>query len=160
MAPNKLHARHVRRLTLDVGGAHVDFARHAVLGADRRDGDAVLTGPGLGDDARLAHPAREQNLPEAVVDLVRAGVIELFALEVDFGAAELGRHALGVIERARPAGVMQIEKLDLALKFGIGLRGIVSALEIEDQRHQSFGDEAAAENDRRIPCRRDPSRSC
>ena len=76
----------VRRLPLDVGGAHVDLARQAVRGAHRRDRDAVLAGAGLGDDARLAHAAGEQDLTEAVVDLVRAGVVELFALEIDLCA--------------------------------------------------------------------------
>jgi hypothetical protein len=33
---------------------------------------------------------RQQDLAHAVVDLVRAGVVELVALEEDLGAAELG----------------------------------------------------------------------
>jgi hypothetical protein len=43
----------------------------------------VLAGAGLGDDALLAHALREQGLPEGVVDLVRPGVEEVLALEVD-----------------------------------------------------------------------------
>ena len=42
----------------------------------------MLTGSGLGDDALLPHPFGEPDLPEAVVDLVAARVIEVFALEV------------------------------------------------------------------------------
>jgi hypothetical protein len=42
---------------------------------------------GLGDDARLAHALGQHDLAEHVVHLVRAGVIELFALEIDFRAA-------------------------------------------------------------------------
>jgi hypothetical protein len=49
--------------------------------------DAVLARAGLGDDARLAHAAGEQRLPDGVVDLVRAGVVQVFALEVDLRAA-------------------------------------------------------------------------
>ncbi len=45
-------------------------------------------GAGFGDDALLAHAPREQRLAERVVDLVRAGVEQVFALEVDLGAAE------------------------------------------------------------------------
>ena len=40
---------------LDVGRAHVDDAVQAEQGADGGGGDAVLAGPGLGDDALLAH---------------------------------------------------------------------------------------------------------
>ena len=43
-------------------------------------GDAVLARAGLGDDARLAHALGEQRLADDVVDLVRAGVREVFAL--------------------------------------------------------------------------------
>ena len=44
-------------------------------------GHAVLAGAGLGDEAGLAHPLGEQRLAEHVVDLVRAGVVEVLALE-------------------------------------------------------------------------------
>ena len=43
----------------------------------------MLTGAGLGDDPSLAHPLREYSLAERVVDLVGAGVQQVFALEVD-----------------------------------------------------------------------------
>jgi hypothetical protein len=41
----------------------------------------MLAGAGFGDDAGLAHALGEQDLADAVVDLVRAGVVQLFALE-------------------------------------------------------------------------------
>jgi hypothetical protein len=44
-------------------------------------------GAGLGDDALLAHALGQQDLAEHVVDLVRAGVVELLALEIDLRAA-------------------------------------------------------------------------
>ena len=43
-------------------------------------------GAGLGDDALLAHAPRQQNLAEHVVHLVRAGVVEVLAFEIDLGA--------------------------------------------------------------------------
>ena len=82
-----LHAKHVRLLPLDVDRTHIDDAFEAEARAQRRGGDAVHAGAGLGDDALLAHAPRQQDLAEHVVDLVRAGVIELLALEIDFGAA-------------------------------------------------------------------------
>jgi hypothetical protein len=48
----------------------------------------VLARAGFGDDPRLAHALREQDLADAVVDLVRAGVVQLVALEVDLRAAK------------------------------------------------------------------------
>ena len=111
LGAQELHAEHVGLLALDVGCAHEDLARQPEARAHRGDGDAVLAGARLGDDARLAHAARQQDLAEAVVDLVRAGVIELVALEVDLGAgpaaggrrnlAQVLGETLGEIERAR-----------------------------------------------------------
>ena len=68
--------------------------------AQRRGGrDAVLAGAGLRDDARLAHALGEQHLAERVVDLVRAGVAQVFALEPD-RVADLARQ---VLARSRAA---------------------------------------------------------
>ena len=141
-----LHADDVGLLPVDVDRAHIDDAFKPEPRAQGRGGDPVLAGAGFGDDALLAHPPRHHDLAEHVVDLVRAGVVELLALEVDFGAAEVLGQPLGEIQRRRPADIM----LEVAVHFGgerrIGLGLGVGLLQIEDQRHQRFRDEAAAEN--------------
>ena len=83
LGAQQLHAEDVGLLPLDVDRAHIDDAFEAEARAQRRGGDAVLAGAGLGDDALLAHAPRQQDLAEHVVDLVRAGVVELLALEID-----------------------------------------------------------------------------
>ena len=69
--------------------AHVDHAVHAQQRADGGGGHAVLAGAGFGDDAPLAHAPGQQRLAQAVVDLVRAGVQQVLALQVDARAAQL-----------------------------------------------------------------------
>ena len=138
------HAEHVRLLPLDVGGAHVDDAGQAEARRHCRRGDAVLTGAGLGDDARLAHAAGEEDLAEAVVDLVRAGVIQLLALQIDFGAAKMLGQPLGEIERRGAPGVVRVEAVELGVEGGIVLRRGICRFEFEDERHQRLGDEASA----------------
>ena len=108
-------------------------------------------GAGLGDDALLAHAAREQDLPHHVVDLVRAGMVELVALEVDFRAFEMLAHPLGEIERAGAADIMRREMLKLLVEGRIDLGLAVSLLQRQDQRHQRFGDKATAENAEMAP---------
>ena len=72
--------------------------------------DAVLAGAGLGDDAALAQPPGEQRLADGVVDLVRAGVVQILALQPDPRAATSARiSALGQVERRRPADVVAAE---------------------------------------------------
>jgi hypothetical protein len=66
----------------------------------------MLPGAGLRDNPRLAHPPGQQNLPHAVVDLMRPGMVQLIALEVDFGAAQLARQPLGEPHRTRPPDIM------------------------------------------------------
>ena len=84
----QLHAIDVGGLAPDVLAAHVDHALQAEARRHGGGGHAMLAGAGLGDDARLAHAPGEQRLADAVVDLVGAGVVEVFALEVDLRAAE------------------------------------------------------------------------
>ena len=109
LGAQQLHAEHVRRLPLDVGRAHIDDAGKAEPRRDGGRGHAMLAGAGFGDDPRLAHAPGQQDLAEAIVDLVRAGVVQLVALEIDLRAAEMLGQPLGEIERARPAGIMLVE---------------------------------------------------
>jgi len=47
---------------------------------------------------------RQQSLADGVVDFVRAGVQKIFALEIDFRAAEMRGEARGELQRCgRPA---------------------------------------------------------
>ena len=77
------------RLPLDVLRAHVHHAFEAKARRNGGRGHAVLAGAGLGDDARLAHAPGEQRLADGVVDLVRAGVVQVLALEADLRAAHV-----------------------------------------------------------------------
>ena len=52
---HQAHAEDVRRLALDVFGAHIDAAFQTEQGAGQRRGDAVLAGAGFGDNFRFAH---------------------------------------------------------------------------------------------------------
>ena len=121
LGAQQFHAEDVGRLALDVGLAHVDDAGQVEQRADRGRGDAVLAGAGLGDDAGLAHAPGQQDLAHAVVDLVGAGVVQLVALEVDFGAAEVLGQPLGEIERAGAADVVLGVIVDLGLERGVRL---------------------------------------
>ena len=106
----------------------------------------------LGDDLLLAHAPGQQRLADAIVDLVRAGVIELFALEVDFrafsrlrlGAQRFGQ-ALGIIKRVGPTDIGAQQFGEFGVERRVGLRRLVDFLQLQDQRHQCFGDVTTAE---------------
>ena len=107
------HPGDVERLPAGVLLAHVDDALEAEQRARGRGGDAVLAGAGLGDHPRLAHALGEQRLAEHVVDLVRAGVVEVLALEQDPRAAGVLAEPRGLGERAGPAGVVRQQVVEL-----------------------------------------------
>ncbi len=87
------HAEDIERLARHVLGAHVDDALESEERAGGGRRHAVLAGAGLGDDAAAAHPFRQQRLPQRVVDLVRARVREVLALEQQAHAGRAGRAA-------------------------------------------------------------------
>jgi hypothetical protein len=94
----------------------------------------VHAGAGLGDDAGLLHAAREQRLPDGVVHLVRAGVVQVLALEVDLRAAAALGKALGVIDRTGSPNVV----LELVAKLGLELR-VLARLRIGDAQRLERG---------------------
>src|ERR1700683_4757908 len=148
-----VHAKHIRLLPLDVDGAHVNDAFETKTRAEGCRRHAVHSSAGLCDNAFLSHALREQNLPEHIVDLVRTGVIELFALEINLGAAARkagGRlpaicgQPLGEIEGRRPPDIVREIAVHLLLKLRVGFGSEVSLLQLQNQRHQRFSDKAAA----------------
>ena len=66
---------------------------------------------------------------------MRAGVIQLFTLEVDLRAtAHLGQ-ALGKVQRARTADEITLEVRQLFLELGVELGFLVLIGQVVDQRH-------------------------
>ena len=149
LGAEQAHPLDVRRLAPHVLAAHVDDALEPEARADGRRRDAVLAGAGLGDDPLLAEPLRDHRLAERVVQLVRAGVQQVLALQVD---ALVGREALGARERRRAARVVRQQLVQLA-------RGTPSSLaqrrpaarQLVERRDQRLGDVAPAVGAER-PC--------
>ena len=148
LGAEQLHAEDVERLPPHVLGPHVDDAFEAEERAHRGGGDAVLAGPGLGDDASLAHAPGQQRLPERGVDLVRAGVRQILALEVEprgiRAGQPLGQPRRGR-ERRRPAGVRVQQAVELRAEGVVVSRRLEGRLELGERGHERLGDVLAAE---------------
>lgn len=85
----KFHAVYVQCLSFGIDFTHEDFAFHAEEGGNGGSGYAVLAGAGFGNEAGLAHPFCQEGLADAVIDLVGAGVVEVFSFQEDAGAAQV-----------------------------------------------------------------------
>ena len=142
---HELHAEDIEVLPPHILAAHVDAALDAEARARGRGGDAVLAGAGLGDDARLAHALREERLAERVVDLVRAGVREVLALEPDLRAARVRREPRRGRELRRAPDELAQQPVDLAEERGVRPRLAVGGVELLERREERLGDIAPAE---------------
>ena len=91
----QFHAEDVGPLPADVFLAHVDHA----FQPERAQAVAVATpccpAPVSAITRALAHAPGQERLAERVVDLVGAGVVEVFAFQVDLGPAALSGSAAG-----------------------------------------------------------------
>lgn len=105
----------------------------------------MLAGAGLGDDAGLAHALGEQRLAQHVVDLVRAGVVEVLALEEDPGAAGVLGEPRHLGEGAGPAGVVDHQVVELGREGRVALGLLVLDGDLVHGGHERLRDELAAE---------------
>jgi len=78
-------------VVLCVYGCHEQRARRATrhTGKEKRRGrsHAVLSGSGFGHDTLFSEPYGQKRLAQRVVDFVRAGVIQILALQINLRAA-------------------------------------------------------------------------
>lgn len=134
------HAVHVERLALGVLAAHEHLALHAHERRRRGGGHSVLASARLGDEAGLPHPLCQQRLAQHVVDLVRARMVQVLALQVYLRAAQILRHAAGEVEARRAPRVVVQQVGELAVERGIPLAVLVGFLQLAHGAHQQLGD--------------------
>ena len=145
LGTEQLHPEHVELLALGVDLAHEHGALEPEQRRCRGRRHAVLPGSRLGDHARLAHAGREQRLPDHVVELVRAGVGQVLALE-QHPHARAARRAAGT--RSRASGGRRSRAAassSSCAKRRVGPGVVERLLELEAGGHQRLGDVAAAE---------------
>ena len=145
LGTHQAHACDIERLAFHVDCAHVDHALHAEARADGGGRDSVLASAGFGDDAFFAKPLGDEDLPEGVVDLVCAGVKEVFAFEVNFRAAQLLRPSLGEIKWRRAADIMMQEIVQLGMKGRIIFGRLIGGRKFLQGSHQRLRHKHAAE---------------
>ena len=131
-------------MTLDVVLAHVHHALHTQARRDRGRGHAVLPSAGFRDDARFTGAFRQQRLTDGVVDLVRAGVVQVFALEKDARAAQLTAPTLSEIQRRWTTDIMRHVVIKLRLKLRVFAQARVALLQLAHRGHQGFRNKLTA----------------
>jgi hypothetical protein len=110
---------HVRRLPLHVDRAHVHDAGESQTRTRGGRRDTVLARARLGDDAASAEPLREHGLADRVVDLVRARVREILALQPHV-CIPRSAQSHRVRERRRAPDPLRQLAREIALEGGVG----------------------------------------
>ena len=122
LSPEQPHSSDIERLPLGVDLAHVNRAIESEQRRSGRGRNSVLAGAGLGDDTGLSHPAGQQCLAQHIVDLVRAGVVQILALQHDRrklsggGPRRVLAESSGLADGARPPGVVGQQLVELGLE--------------------------------------------
>src|ERR1043166_5168194 len=83
LRPEKSHPSDIEGLPFHIDLAHVNDAFAPEPGCDGCGGNPVLAGTRFSDDATFSHPLGEKDLAERIVNLVCAGVEQVFALEIN-----------------------------------------------------------------------------
>ena len=121
------HTLYVGVLTLYIGLAHKYFALHIHQSANGGGGYTMLAGSGFGYDARLAHVACQQYLPDGVVYFVGTRMVQVFALQVKTASVALA-HAAGVVQRRGSAYIVAQQLHILTLKVFAVQYGLIGFL--------------------------------
>ena len=104
----------------------------------------MLARAGLGDDPLLTHAHGQERLAHRVVELVRPGVAQVLALEVDVRAAKVLAEPRRGVEGRRPADERTAMPGQLELELRIGLRLVPHVLQLAQRAHQGLGHVLAA----------------
>ena len=133
-AAQNFHLDDVGVLFGDVDFAHVNFAVDAHQRTSRGQRHAVLASAGLGNHFGLAHVLGQQRLAQAVVNFVRAGVVEVFAFQINLRPALARRQALGMKNRAGPANIVRVQIGQLLLKPRRLAHGFIGVVDVVHHR--------------------------
>ena len=104
----------------------------------------MLPGAGLGDYPALPHSLGEERLAERAVDLVRAGVVQVLALQVHV-AADLGGEPGRGTERRRPADILLEQSVEFARESCVANGFVECRFELVERGDQRLGDVPSAE---------------
>ena len=104
----------------------------------------MLSGACLSDDARLSDLLGQQGLAENVVDLVRAGVVEILALEEHPDPAQIRGKAGRFGQQRGPTRVVRQEVTKPTLKGPIAPQALPRHLDLLEGTHERLRNETPA----------------
>ena len=114
---------------------HIDIALQADQCCCCSERHTMLACACFSDEFLFAHFFGEQCFAEAVIDLVCAGMVEVFTLHIDLCAIFFGE-VLGMKDRSRASDIVLIEIGQLSQKLRIGTYSIIRSSDFVHNRLQ------------------------
>ena len=142
--PHPAHEEHVGELPVHVGFAHEDPGFQAEPGGRGRDGQSVLAGARLGDEARFSHFSGQERLAEDVIDLVSPGVGQTLHFQIDAASAARPAQVRGEIEGSRPPGVIAKKAVEFVSEFRVAAEMEEGFFELRQSRDEHFRNESSS----------------
>ncbi len=144
LGSQQLHPPDIGGLTLHILGAHVNNAIHAQARGGGCRGNAVLSRAGFRHQGGFPHVFGQKGLAQRIIDLVRAGVQQVFTLEPEVEAQFLRKPGT-MGQRRGPPGVVAQQVVQFRLKCGRRHDFVHGRLHFQQRRHEQFGHKAAPE---------------
>jgi hypothetical protein len=137
------HPGYIGCLPGDVHLAHVDDALQPDECTDGSGSYAVLSCSGFGNDPFFTQALRDQYLTDGIIDLMGAGMVQVFPLQVNIGTVMLAQ-PFSKIERAWPADVVFQQRIEFFFKLRVRRHGPVSIFQLLNVGVQHFRDIGSA----------------
>ncbi len=138
LCAQQAHTIYIEGLSNGILLPHKNHTFHPHKRGSRGCGDTVLSGSGLGNQTTLAHLLRKQRLPQHVVDLMRAGVVKILPLEINFGTIQVFRHLLRVVESGWSARILIKKLCEFPVKLWIVFITLIFFFQFNHRIHQCF----------------------
>ena len=136
----QLHPIHIRTLPLDIRLSHINDTLQAQSGGNRRRRHPMLSCARLGNHPGFAHAFGEQRLANGVIDLVCAGVVQVFPLEINLRATKLPGESFREIERRGSTNVISQIPIQFAQEISIGAHPVIQIGEFIEGCGQCLSD--------------------
>src|SRR5262245_10916192 len=104
----------------------------------------MLPSAGFGNNARLAHTPRQQALAKRIVDLMSAGMCQIFALEVNLRAAARLAEPRRIGQWCRTTDIAALQPVKLLPERRVVARLLEGRRQVGNRRRECFRDETAA----------------
>ena len=130
------HAVDIEGLPPGILLSHENHALHSHQRCRRGRCHPVLACARFRDQTGLSHFFCKKRLSQHVVDLVRAGMVQILPFEIDFRAAKILRHFFRKIEPRRPSRIFVKKCCEFPVKFRIVFISVIGFFQLDHRIHQ------------------------